>query len=208
MMHYNVVISGMGVAGLSAAYEAANKNSTVCLVERRDAAFIRVQRIVLEPVSRDYLRSMLHTDKIPSNLAEQQADEKFLRELEEVGVALKDIQGFIWRRLKALPVSKIDYKFHSELTDIDLCKGSAMITSADHPDQKTNINFTYLIGADGVQRHTLNTLMNNPSNPAIECIADPENLHQYGVVDLKRYLLVKIKNITQRINYYHLYCAF
>lgn len=57
--HVDVLIAGMGPAGLAAAYEAAKKGKKVVVVEKRDGKFSRVQTVFIGYAIRQYLVSMM-----------------------------------------------------------------------------------------------------------------------------------------------------
>lgn len=171
---YDVVISGMGSAGLTAAWEALQQDKHVLILSNRGPEFLRVQRIYLNIELRDYLYAMVsdpHSEKL------NPFDKKFLKNIyKEISLALKDVERFIFNRLNEMKNkgAKIDFVFHSELSEIDLKNGSATISPCENQNDQSKapkvdrpIHFQYLIGADGVNRHALHVLNKNPDQSGI-----------------------------------------
>ena len=169
---YDVVISGMGPAGLATALELAEEGKSVLIISNREDNFTRKRLIGLNEKSRWYLYSMA-PDK-----AERTAEEtKFLALIDRKGsnVAIKNVEKYLRSQLDRLKSSgkQIDYLFKSELTEVDLENGKAGVgpVEQNQPLTTKNIEFTYLIGADGVHRHAFKLLQKTQQVPdAVEVI--------------------------------------
>lgn len=77
----DVLISGMGPAGLTVAYEAAKAGKTVAIVEKRDGNFNRLQRVYIGYSERSYLTTMLLGDKSDKSRLPNEEGYKFLQSL-------------------------------------------------------------------------------------------------------------------------------
>lgn len=169
---YDIIISGMGLAGLALAYSTANRGFQICLLDKR-TSFLRVQKIFLNSASRNFLRSCINKD-----LPIDDKDQKFLRELIQPFVALKDIQGFLHRRLQKF--KNVTLKFNTELEEVDLKQGSAQLIN-NHTRKTSNATFFCLVGADGSEKHALKTLNKNPKNKKITITKEEYGLYPFHV---------------------------
>lgn len=166
--HYDVVISGGGPGGLVAAIEALKANMSVCVVyNREEDEYLRVQRVYLTQESRIYLLNLLQYTPVDP------LDIKLVAELvNATTIAMKDIEGFLKRRLDELPKS-VDYVFleNSTISAIDLPTGKLTVSAIDGLTS-TPINYFSIVGADGTKHHSADVLNSSASNPHFTFIPD------------------------------------
>lgn len=168
---YDVVISGMGTAGLSVAVEALHAGKSVLIVNIRPDDFVRVQSVFITHPGRKYLIEMMNS------LAEMSAADKEFKELLEksLGIAIKEVERYIKRRLdeKPNPLLQIDFLYESQLSEVDFDAGLAKVKALNGSFEH-QIEFTYLIGADGYKHHAANVLNAGEHNPHIKFITSEE----------------------------------
>lgn len=166
--YYDVVISGMGPAGLATALEAVNAGKSVLIISNRPDEFIRGQKIGVDKDATWYLYSYKDEDNNPSSI-----ETKLFGMMEVGAVSVKTIEKYLKSKLDNAigEIAGIDYRFESQLSAIDLAEGRAMIASvkggASHEEP---IAFTFLIGADGVHRHAFNLLNETGQAPEMQHI--------------------------------------
>lgn len=197
---FDVVISGMGPTGLTVALAALKANKQVLLISDRAPGFTRMQNVFVDCPRRNYLRSMFQMPpkkELPNeqDLKFVEEDLKFFKELNShLGLGIKDIERFIFRRIQELPqYQNLSIQYEAQIQDIDMENGKVTISKTNSPSTSMpfEANFTYLIGADGYKHHALNVLAAQNSlphrdNPKIET---SENVHQFHVtayITLKR----------------------
>src|SRR5579862_6022212 len=194
---YDVLISGMGPAGLTAAIELINSGKSVVIITNRSQQFLRVQGISLSEEKRKYLADMISTiDK--SIMTEN--DKKFLISLnQDITISLKEIEKFLYRQLLRHQTEgkSISLIFESELKQIDLKKGEATFGRIHADGQSTNhdlksLFFTHLICADGKNRHALSLVEKN-TGKLINFTPDP-NSSAHHVYHANVYVCAKRKD--------------
>jgi hypothetical protein len=152
---YNVVISGMGLSGLATAWEALRRGKSVLMVEKHGEDYIRMNRTYLNVENRKSLLSMLAGIQNPDAV-----DKAFIQKVENnYSIAIKDTERFIKKQLDRFK-DKIDYRFRSQLSAIDMQAGTLTIAL---PNGESKIQFDDVICADGTQHHAVNIY--NASNP-------------------------------------------
>lgn len=160
--HYDVVISGMSLAGMATAIEAMQAGRSVLIINNRDDHFTLSQRIVLAEQPRKYLLGMLQTHE-----ALQTEDAKFVHKLtHDVTLSLKNIQKYLYRRMHetaSLVNATFCVTLNSSIDEVFLDEGLVTIAREGYPEP-SQVNFSILIGADGVGRHALNMLNESASS--------------------------------------------
>jgi hypothetical protein len=147
---YDVVISGMGPAGLACAWIAAKQNKSVLIITDRAPPFLRPQRLFLDINSRLLLYQML-ADVEGAN----EEDKKFINKLKKrFSIETKEIERFIKRRLDEFGV-QVTSLFQAELDHVKLDEGKAVVRDIKGEKAPLEVRFTHLIGADGIGRHAL-----------------------------------------------------
>src|SRR5579872_6210952 len=165
----DVLISGIGPAALACAWEALQQSKTVLIISNRKNDFLRMQRALLPVKEIKYLYYMIPPSERSSM---EKVDLQFFEEfLQHSSIAVKDIERFIMRRLSQYSLIDIGFRFESEISDIDLDNGQALISSQEI------VNFTYLIGADGVRHAAATTL--NKKEPFIQYNETERLGHRY-----------------------------
>lgn len=175
--YYDVVISGMGPAGLTAAWSALRTGKKVLMISNRPNKFIRTQKIYLDMHSRQILLAMAE------NSIMTQEDLKFLNNIcSHSVIGIKDIERYIFARLKQS--KNIEFAHEHELSEVDLQTGKAKYVPCSKiqedksvakdlkTDEKSSainikpqeIEFTYLVSADGGNHHALNLANNSVKN--------------------------------------------
>lgn len=167
-----VVVSGMGPGGLACAWEAAKQGKEVVVISDRTADFLRVQRVFLNPESREYLLSMLFGNGTPEIHQLSSLDKKFFDELiTSTTLCIKDLERFIKRRLDALTAGLISYQYETQLSELNLEKGTCSLESlkpgTPKPAEPTLLSFNYIIGADGVNHHAVDLLNQVYKDPLV-----------------------------------------
>lgn len=159
---YDVIISGMGLAGLATAWEALNQGKSVLICSDRDDRFLRVQRVYLDSTSRDFLLKMLPNEDFDTMIEE---DRLFLEEIfSSATLALKDIERFIKRQLDNFKKDKIVFLHKAQISNIYMDKGMVVIKSGE---QLNSYEFDYLVGADGHKHHAANVFNENETKKII-----------------------------------------
>lgn len=213
----------MGPGGLASAWEAAQAGRNVLIISNRADDFVRVQRVLLTPENKEYLASMLRKEHAGKQKQIDPLDIKFAKELvNNVTIAIKDIERYIRRRLDNLPGGRVSYQFESELSEINLKKGECTI-QALRPNTKPKIeeiggetkedskprvvSFDVLIGADGARHHAADVVNNQYQSPVIKYsqIESPEHPYHCSCYltlerkDGKEIMLPKNKFLTFRM---------
>lgn len=191
---YDVLISGMGPAGLAAAIELINAGKSVVIVTNRSPQFLRIQGIILSEEKRKYLADMV----VNENITEE--DKKFLISLnQDIAICIKEIEKFLYRRLVSFKIEgkAIDFIFQSELKKIDIKKGEATLGQIINSNLVTNNNlktlsFKYLVCSDGKNRHAL-SLVENDIGKKTNFVPD-SNASKHHTFHVNLYLFVKRKN--------------
>ncbi|MGQ3891477.1 hypothetical protein [Legionella sp. CNM-4043-24] len=152
--HYDLVISGMGPAGMACALTVAeNMNKNILIISNRGDEFSRVQHIIFDMGFVYYLSKIIK--KIPQDKLDGMP---YLRKIKgnilRIGVALKDIERALHECIKFLP--NIDIMYFSELSEINMENGVAEIADLKDEIKKTSVSFSHIIGADGVKHHAAN----------------------------------------------------
>lgn len=149
--HFEYIVVGGGIAGLSATWELARQNKSVLLISDRKMSsrkdFLRPQLIRQTEVILDYLVKML----VENN--EEIGDD--FRKIHTTSVAIKDIERFIFERLKKFE-KYISYLPLSVVTNIVLKNGQVTVKSADGGIKE--FSFDNLIATDGAHHATGNIL--------------------------------------------------
>lgn len=185
---YDVVISGGGPAALASAWEAIQNKKSVLMVMDRKMEFMRVQRVSLFSANKQYLLNML---KIDGRMREfitptDNEDIKFIIELiQSATLAVKDIERFLKRRL--LEFKKITYLEKSEIASVYMNKGIITVVSKEEKQQEKQIQFDYLIGADGIKHHAADIVNREEKRIIYSPIAQPAHpFHASVNVSLER----------------------
>lgn len=186
--HFDVIISGIGPGGLATAFEALKSGKSVLIISDRPPGFLRVQNVLINCAYRSYLRRMLshHSIELKSDHPE---DQKFLTMLDgHLGLGIKDIERFIMRRLEALNQNgNLKVLHECSLAHVDMKSGLLKVATKTEPSSASSssseegmeFSFTYLIGADGVNRHALKVLCESGNIPAETLIGRIEGLSEY-----------------------------
>lgn len=159
---YDMVIVGMGPAGLAAALNAARSGKTVMLLEKRaekDVA-LRPQMIVLDTEVKLSLLKM-----IQENETLNVDDIKFLDTLSQSNeVKVGTVQKFLLNRIKNIqPAVKMCYG--TSLETVDMNQGQAQIKQGS---TSTQVNFKCLVAADGVKSDTFELVKKELPSRTIE----------------------------------------
>lgn len=155
----DVVISGFGPAALATALEALSLGKTVLIISDRREDFVRVQCVHINNSNKLYLLNMLKKEQDMS-LKQLEDDTKFINILlTQPGVAIKDLEGFIKRRLETY--SGMSYCYESSISDIDMPNGIVSVAGV-------KIKFTYFIAADGAKHHSANILNKSSPKPLLD----------------------------------------
>lgn len=190
---YDVVISGMGPAGLATAWEALRAGKSVCFINDREREkYTRGQKVFLEKQVRERLIAMYNTiDRTHMDPLDIEINNAIFK---DPFISINLIEQFLYRRvmelahLQQIPLEILD---KSKVEHIDLKKGVAVVTGEN---VKEVVGFNFFIGADGVHHPSLNVL--NESYPEKERIKHTRDfkfkLHKYhfnSVVSIPKELL-------------------
>ncbi|KTD73278.1 hypothetical protein [Legionella tucsonensis] len=182
-VHYDVVVSGMGPAGLSAAWEAIRAGKTVCLLTNRDENdYTRVQKVFLQAELREYLHLMFNSlPRKPETISEEDRD--FLANLDtKRGIPISEVEKYLLRRIKELDNTKFNIFEKSTLADVQLSSGEARIIDSQNQEDKAKTTFDFLIGADGVHHHAVDEVNKDlPPKQQIIYQRDFKRPHKYHV---------------------------
>lgn len=165
---YDVIISGMGGAGLFAAWEVAINNEGIktLIISDRPDRFV-VENIISINQNINYIRRMYNYAKTKNiyNPKHDEEDRKFFDEFKDGRAAIKSITRYVKRRLDELKESgaPIDYVYESFITEVDTENASVTIASTGTKSESKQTHFTYLVGAEGNKRHTHTLISNNIS---------------------------------------------
>lgn len=154
---YDVVISGMGPAGLATAWEALRAGKSVCFINDREREkYTRGQKVFLEKQVRERLVAMYNTidrkniDPLDTEIINSLFKNPF--------ISINLIEQFLYRRVMELahvqqiPLEILD---KSKVEHIDLKKGVAIVTGEK---VKEVVGFNFFIGADGAHHPSVNIL--------------------------------------------------
>jgi len=174
----DVLISGNGPAALAVAWEAMCLGLAVLMISHREDAYLRVQRIHLAVVYRKYLLRMLSKNSILN-----QADDKFISELIlNMTLTIKDIERYMRRRLEELNQENqlIEFLYHSRLDVVNCEQGIAtVINLVDSDLELIEVEYEFLIGADGASHHAANVFNQCATKETISYISVKSPGHRY-----------------------------
>lgn len=193
--NYDVVVSGIGPAALSTAWELAkHTNKKILMVSNHEKSFLRMQSVFISLEMRRYLRDMSRSEE-QSNVLESEKDQKFLKAINhDLTVGIKDVERYIMRRLEKLIQNgaKIDFEFNSELDEVNLNAGECLIRNKQQKaDLEKKVMFNYLIDADGSQHHALNLVQMKLSTPEISFSSKDNKMYPYHI---GAYVSIKTKD--------------
>ncbi len=189
----DVLISGMGPAGLATAVEALRAGKTIAIVvDRSKDQFSRLQRVVLEKEARDYLLHMYFTASLKQEPSPE--DNQFIKLLDEMKwLPISEIEKFLFRHLHFLAAQNkenlnqanpLTIFERSTLVEVDLDQGVAAIESTATPvsPQNKKIHFGMLVGADGPNHHAVDVVNKGlPKKQQVTYSKDFSKPHQYHV---------------------------
>lgn len=147
--YFDVVVVGMGIAGLVAAHAAARINHNVLLIEKRTQkeSAARNQTVILNAESKRSLLNMIEKGSVLND-----KDIKFLDSLTySSGIKISAIQRYVLNRINQLN-KNCNLKYNTTLEDVILANGRAEIITNN---EKQSISFNHLVAADGAQSYTL-----------------------------------------------------
>jgi len=189
---YDVVISGKGPAGLSAAFALLKTGKNILLISDRDDDFVRVQKIRIDCYAAKKLLAMHN-----SSLKKEEKIYQILQEAahKNIGeycyIAIKDLERYLagcineLQEEKSEKTGKLKTLHNTKITSVDLEKGLAQLDSGER-----EISFRDLVCADGASHSTANLLKKADESPMFNYIpvnisANLPSCHVAGYLEIK-----------------------
>ncbi len=197
----DVVIVGAGPVGLYSAYELANKNKSILVLEKRSQkdAMLRPQVITLTPKTKELLVNMI-TEK--DDLTD--SDIKFLSSLKYfIEAKISSIQKFIFNRLQKFS-KNVTINYESQLKEVNLAGGVAILNKIQNQNEQTFfLKFKHIIAADGARSETLELINENLKINKRETITKttPFEMHYRSeTYHLSAYIKIEIEKNMAHLN--------
>lgn len=149
---YDAIIIGAGLGGLTAAVEASHRRKKVLVVEFRDEEYSTLRPQI---ISVDSPRKKILERFQARGLEPNFKDNKFIQNLQNPHIAIKDIQRYLKRRCEE---TFCTFLYNHQVSIIKWDTGELVISNRSNDSIKLALKFKDLILADGAKHNTADLL--------------------------------------------------